>query len=179
MFDRFNRRERIMIICLIIVGILALYYYFLYQPMKENLAFLEQQINMKKKQIDEYLVTIEKLPELRARYAELEYIENEALPVRITSVDEMLQVLEDESKKSGILITSFTPDEQENSTMISMLAEGNFEELVLFLDGIERLNGQIEFRSIRVFRKNQGDDSLNINAKLLFRNDLLIGGAQL
>jgi len=173
-----SRRERIMLICLAIFAIIAVYYYFFYQPIIDKIAFLEQEKVNYQEQINKHIITLSKKPEVEARYAELKYIENEDLANRIGSIDEMLQVLENESDKSGIEITSFVPNEQEKVTMINMVAEGKFSELVLFLEGIKVLNGQIEFKSISVDRKNEEDDLLVINAEFIYHYDLFIGGDQ-
>ncbi len=178
MFDRYSSRERVMIGFLAIIAIIAIYYYFLYQPIIDNRDILEAQKSDSQVEINKQIITLRKMPDLESRYRELEYIENEELSNRISSVDDVLRVLEDESENSGIKITSFVPKEQEKTTIINMVAEGSFEELVLFLRGVKRLEGQIEFADIKLSHKNQENNILIINGIFIYHNDLLFGGDQ-
>lgn len=175
MFSNLSCRERIMLICLVVFAVLVLYYYFFYQPLADNIAVLKEQKFSKEDQISEYLNTISKIPDLEKRYGELKYLEKELKVNQVTTIGEILQIIEDESVKSCIQIRSFVPNEQEKYTQISMLAEGFFEALLPFLDGIGKLMGQIEFNNIMVFKNNQSDYLLNINLELIYHNELLIG----
>lgn len=178
MFSGMSRRERLLVLFLSIFAVIAIYYYFLYTPMLRDIDSYEQEINSLDRQITSHLHTLSNRPELEARYSELKYLEDEELGNRITSIDELLKVLEDESVNSGIKLTSFVPTEEEETTKITMTAEGNFSELVLFLEGISSLNGKIEFDNINVKRKNEEDNHLDIRGNFIFHYDLLIGGDQ-
>lgn len=176
MFSRMSRRDRLLICLVAIVAIGFLFYKFIYIPFNDKLAALDEDIRLKESIIEKHKETIAKMPEMQERYAQLEYIEKEKLPDRITSVDEMLQVLVDESKKSGVLITSYKPTEGEESTEVSIAAEGTYEELLVFLNGIDRLSGQVEFGNITVSRKGTDGNMLNITGSLLFSEEYIIGG---
>lgn len=167
-----------MLIVLVIFGLLAGYYYFLYTPILEDIDQLEARKATLDKEINDNLALLRKKPELEARYAELEYLENDELWDRISSIDEMLQILNDESEKSGIKILSFVPTRNESTTEIEMKAEGYYSDLVLFLEGINSLDGQIEFESINVYKKSEENNLLGINGKYIFDHELFIGGEQ-
>ena len=176
MFSNLSRRERIMLIFLGVFLILALAYYFVFLPKTDEIKQLESQKANKQRQINQYLSTLRDMPELERRYKELEYLKKDKLVRLVRTVDEMLQVLEDEARKSGVKITSFIPVHREDSVEVNMMAEGSFEEFVLFLHGIGKLNQQIEFKKVTVSRKDQGDDKLNINGTYIFHYELIPGG---
>ena len=77
----------------------------------------------------------------------------------------------------GVKITSI-PDDRNDYIQVNMIADGTYEELVLFLEGMNKLKGQVEFKKIIVARKNQGDDSLDINGTIILHKDLFHGGGQ-
>lgn len=175
MLSKLSRRERILLIILVIVAVIAAYYSLLYQPLVSKIARLEEEKIFKENQANQYLITIGRMPALQARYDELKPLRNK-LSTMVTTVDGLLQVLENASAKSGVKITSFIPDERENLIQVNVLADGTYEELLLFLEGIDGLRGQIEFKKIIVARKNQGDDTLNVNGTFILHKDLFPGG---
>lgn len=177
MFSKLSRRERILLIILAIIGVVALYYYFLFLPMADKIALLEDERLFKENQVNQFLIIIGRIPQMEARYEELKPVRNKIANM-VSTVDGLLHVLENASAKSGIEITSFIPDEREEYIQINMLADGSYEELILFLDDIDSLRGQIEFKKIIVARKNEGDDSLNINGTFIIHKDLFPGGDQ-
>ncbi|MFP4017187.1 MAG: type 4a pilus biogenesis protein PilO [Halanaerobiales bacterium] len=176
MFSNLSRRERIMLIFLVVFAILAAYYYALYEPMVENLDSLRQEISDKEMQINRNLAIIAKMPKLEERYDKISYIEDEILKNRIDSVPAILQILEDEAEISGLEIISFSPQEQDEDTRITMEARGYYNQVVNFLDGIKRLDGQIIFNRLSVNKANSEDDLLRINGVYIYKNDLIGGG---
>lgn len=178
MFSNLSRRERIMLIFLGVFLVLALFYYLIFLPKTDEIKYLENQKASKQGQINQYLAILRNMPEIEERYRELEYLKKDEMVRLVRTVDEMLQVLEDEARKSGMKITSFLPVHGENTVEISMIAEGYFEEFVLFLHGIGKLNQQIEFKRISVSRKDQGDNMLNINGTYIFHYELIPGGEE-
>ena len=177
MINKLSRRERILLIILAVVAVIALYYYVLYLPMANKIAALEDEKIYKENQVNQYLIALGRMPALQARYEELKPLRKQ-LVTMVTSVDGLLQVLENASARSGVKITSFIPDDRNDYIQVNMIADGTYEELVLFLEGIKKLRGQVEFKKIIVARKEQGDDSLNINSTFILHKELNHGGGQ-
>jgi len=177
MFNKLSRRERMLLIILAVVAVIALYYYTLYLPLSDKIAVLEDDKAYKENQLNQYLITVGRMPVLQARYEELKPLRLQVTTM-VNSADGLLQALENASVKSGVKITSFIPDNRKEFIQVNMLADGTYEELVLFLEGIKKLRGQVEFKKIIVARKEQGDDSLNINSTFILHKELNPGGGQ-
>ncbi|WP_125990750.1 type II secretion system protein GspM [Halocella sp. SP3-1] len=175
MLSSLSRRERVMLIFLIFFALGAGYYFYIYQPLEENIANLSQLKINKELQINKTTATLRKLPVLQDRYDQLQYIEEELNKNKINSADEMLAVLEGEAGKSGIKISSFIPEEDEKETEISILLKGNYNQLIKFLEGIEKLNGQAEFSNMRIARIAE-NNLLEAFGIIIYHDDLLTGG---
>lgn len=178
MLSNLKRSERIMLIVLGIVIILIAYYYLAYQPMSKKINTLEREVQSKEQTRDAYMEIVRKIPALEERYAQLEYIEKEEYITAIDSVDQLLQVLENEAVFSGIKITSFIPRELEENIDVDMLLEGSYEELIVFLNGIKKLHGMVEFRDISITRLREGNGILEVQGLIIYDEDLSIGGDQ-
>lgn len=175
MLERLSHRERIMLIFLLFFVIIALYYFYLYQPMEENIINLKLEKESKEMKIRENLSILSNMPSVKKRYEELKHLENELEKIKINSSDEVLKVLETEAQRSGIKIISFVPREETETIEISMLANGSYLQLIHFLDGIKKLNGQLEFKTMRI-TKDETSNLLEIYGLFLFSNQAITGG---
>ncbi|MFW6021892.1 MAG: type 4a pilus biogenesis protein PilO [Halanaerobiaceae bacterium] len=192
MFDNLSRRERIMISVLVIIALGAAAYYFAYMPLMERRESLEDQIFNKEGQVDNYKKIISNMDELEEQYSDLQYIEDRIVNRRIYSVEDLLAFLENESTNSGIKITSYVPsviqdsstrDNEENNnqssrTRVNMTAEGTYDELVLFLKGLDKLNWQLEFDNLSIYPQDDNNSLLEMDAVFIYNEDLFIGGGQ-
>jgi|LSQX01.2.fsa_nt_gb Tfp pilus assembly protein PilO len=168
-----------MLIFLGIIIVCIAYYYAAYQPMNKKINVLKRELQSKEQTRDVYMETIRKIPALEERYAQLEYIEKEEYITSLDSVDQLLQILEDEAVFSGIKITSFVPRElEDNIVYVDMMFEGSYDELLVFLNGIKKLHGMVEFGNLIITRLSEGNGILEVEASISYDEDLSIGGDQ-
>ena len=77
--------------------------------MSDKIAVLEDDKAYKENQLNQYLITVGRMPVLQARYEELKPLRLQVTTM-VNSADGLLQALENASVKSGVKITSFIPD---------------------------------------------------------------------
>lgn len=164
-----------MLISLLVFSILASYYYFLYQPMLDEIAIIEKQIKDGRLKIQESIIRAKQKRDLEKKLSEIQLSMEKYSDVSVDSIDGLLQILEKQSSNSGLKIISFQPVKKAEHTEAKMIAEGSYEQLILFLNGLKVLNGQVEFSSLSIYKNQQSEELLTVNAEFLY-SDLSTGG---
>ncbi len=176
MLDNLSRRERIILVIFFITIIVALYYYFLYQPLVIEISETRKKVESSELQIQEYIIKISKKADLEKKYSYLNNFVEDYKEKSIKSVNEMLQVLQEQASNSGIMITSFIPVSKDGHTEVRMTAEGSYQELVTFFNGLKILTGPIEYQLLRITNNQRADGTLTINATFVYDSDIISGG---
>lgn len=172
MLDRLSQRERIMLILFIFISIIALYYFFVYQPLQNKVNNLTNQVEMKGKEFTNILNLIEKLPDLKERYNELIEIEDIMSERESCTAEYILNTIEEKTAQNNIEIISFIPVEEENKIKMNINLSGNYKNYTLFLDSLAGLEYQVEFNRLQLQSYN---DQLILNIILICNTNLKAG----
>lgn len=173
MWDRLSQRERIMFIILGLVIIIAFYYLYLYQPVQTGIKEMMIEKSRKENQLVSALALVKKLPELKERYNELKEIEMKKQKSISLYTEDILQVIEEISKETGVELKSFTPLEKEDSFTLNILMMGYYKEICNFLSGFKRLENQVKFTNLTI-EPNQ--DKLEMRIELFYEKRETDGG---
>ena len=145
MLDRLSQRERIMIIVLVFISIIAFYYFFAYQPLIDKINNLTHQVQMEGQEFTNTLSIIKKLPEVKERYNELKGIEEKMIEREYCTPENILKSIETKANNNNIEIMTFIPDKRENIIRLNIILDGSFKNYCDFLDSISELKNKVEF----------------------------------
>lgn len=150
MWSRINKREKILLIVLLLVGLFYLYYMYLYQPLKVEINELKKEKQLKEARFIEELVLVKELPGLRDRYNKLKEVEKIELKFSTLTPEDFLELLEKISRETGARLTAYIPEKKDNVTILDIAVEGDYRHLNSFLAGLKKLANQLDVNTLIV-----------------------------
>gem|GEM_PF-6268975 len=172
MWDNLSKRERVLLIILLIVIIVVPYYFFIYEPYQQKITDYQQQLSSKERELAITRVYVKKLPDEKKKLEELQ----EATKVLVESdyssegiLDFFLRVTE----KYNLKLVSYSPVERNNEITINGLLEGEFDNLIAFLEDFENTYRDFTYNDLNM-RPQSGLVQLQINCT--YKEELESGG---
>src|SRR6056297_295332 len=154
MFANLSTREKILITIAIIAAVTAVYYFYFYQPLTEEIANLEREKQQKNNRLEIAIGFAEKLPDVKEEYRDL-LAELEARGVYLEK--DMIDLLIDfreASKDNDLKLARFQPNEIENGITMNVNITGGFREVCNLFADLKDWNYWFEFKSLEVSGAN-------------------------
>lgn len=172
MLNNLSLREKVIIFIGIILLLSAVYYFYFYLPLSEELNRLENTLENKRttvKNIEEYISDFD---EVEAKHKELnEKIasfdkedEEEEKEYEVTTTD-LLKYFNDIIEVTDVEMRTFRPTEDEEKVALNFSHSGNFYEIINFFDEIDKFQPDISYESLSL---NTSKDELSSNITLVF-----------
>ncbi|GBD98542.1 Pilus assembly protein, PilO [bacterium BMS3Abin07] len=162
---------RIAIALVPVIIIIAVFFFLFYKPKTAQINKLKSEIVAQEKEIAKDQAMVEKLPELKKRYAELEYslkVLSMQLPEE-SAVSDLLKQISDYGVESGLTITLWKPGAKAkhpsgivNVIPVSVKMVGTYHKLGNFfsiLSGMERI---VNIKRIKLARLSARDKFNNL-----------------
>ena len=172
MLNNLSLREKVIIFIGIILLLSAVYYFYFYLPLSEEINRLKNTLKNKRttvKNIEEYISDFD---EVEAKHKELnEKIasfdkedEEEEKEYEVTTTD-LLKYFNDIIEVTDVEMRTFRPTEDEEKVALNFSHSGNFYEIINFFDEIDKFQPDISYESLSL---NTSKDELSSNITLVF-----------
>ncbi|SHM24003.1 type 4a pilus biogenesis protein PilO [Halanaerobium congolense] len=156
MFKNLSRREKILIVLAFVIALSAVYYFYFYQPLKSEIALMENDRDNKQNRLEIAMSFARRLPEIKEEYknilTELEergdYIDKDVINLLID--------FREISRKNNLNLTLFRPTENANNISMAVNIEGGFREITNLLSDFKEWNYWFEFRDVNISRSENG-----------------------
>jgi Tfp pilus assembly protein PilO len=172
MLSNLNRRELIILSAAIIIIILTLYYVYIYDPLVEDIAQLEDEKANKVSEVEVAQNMVSRLPELRERYQSLTQ-RGDFVNFFNISNDKLLVELKQIADNNNIDLRSFRPNASDTTIDIPMFIESSYYDLNRFLAELKRFEYWMDYKVMTIRPTEQ---NLQVNLSLTFHKEGLIGG---
>ena len=172
MLNNLSLREKVIIFIGIILLISAVYYFYFYLPLSEELNRLENTLENKRttvKNIEEYISDFDEVEskhkELNEKIASFDKDdEEEEKEYEVTTTD-LLKYFNDIIEVTDVEMRTFRPTEDEEKVALNFSHSGNFYEIINFFDEIDKFQPDISYESLSL---NTSKDELSSNITLVF-----------
>ena len=172
MLSNLSKRELIILSIALIIIIFTLYYFYVYNPLTEEINQLETNRNRLSRELRITQDMVRELPELRARYNELT---EKTLYVNYFDIsnDKLLVELKRITDNIDILFRSYKPNASDNTIDIAMFIEADYYELNEFLVELQKFEYWMDYKSMSI---KPMEDFLQVSLSLKFYKKGLMGG---
>ncbi len=179
MFDNLSQREKVLLIVAFLLIILVSYYFYIYQPMKENIARFQQKKSQKNNKLKTARNLARKLPDLKEKYNKLhkQRNKNSGELVQATSTINLLRDIEELTRENGVKLVGFSPAEKENKVNINISFQGNYSQICGLFNDFKKLSNQLEFKNLQLHPQNE--EIINVTMFVIFYKSDLTGGENL
>lgn len=172
MLNNLSLREKVIIFIGIILLLSAVYYFYFYLPLSEELNRLENTLENKRttvKNIEEYISDFDEVEskhkELNEKIASFDKDdEEEEKEYEVTTTD-LLKYFNDIIEVTDVEMRTFRPTEDEEKVALNFSHSGNFYEIINFFDEIDKFQPDISYESLSL---NTSKDELSSNITLVF-----------
>ncbi|OAG27600.1 type IV pilus inner membrane component PilO [Thermodesulfatator autotrophicus] len=138
-----SERDKIIVFCLLIFVPLALYIKLVALPMKDNIERLSKDKIKKEQELQRLKIAARNIKKIREEYSKVENLSKEAeklLPTK-AEVASLLENIDKESKKFNVSVLEIKVLKEEaqdtyKKLPIAMKLEGNFNNIMLFIDSL-------------------------------------------
>jgi len=156
MFRNLSNREKILLLLVFIIAVGAVYYFYFYTPLTEEIARLENERQQKNNRLQVAIGFAEKLPEIKEEYRQIVL----ALEARGVYVDkdliDLLIEFREAAKDNDLNLRLYRPSENDKNISMSVNIEGDFREVCNLLEDFKEWNYWFEFRNVNISRSDQG-----------------------
>lgn len=168
------RQQRIGILAGLIVGLLALDYFFLYSPQSLTISQLTENIGNMQKERDKKKQLVANLPKLEQQLKELDGRLKQAvaqLPDQ-KEIADLLSSISSKARESGLEILIFRPRGENpqdfySEIPVDVVVRGGFHELVAFFDEVGRLHRLVNIRNIEIRNPKVQGERVSLDASTL------------
>ncbi|AEH44395.1 hypothetical protein Thein_0513 [Thermodesulfatator indicus DSM 15286] len=148
-WDALSQRDRIIVLCLLIIVPLALYAKLIALPLKENIDHLFKEKVQKEQELKRLQIAAIKIKKIREEYNKVKILSKEAeklLPTK-AEIASFLENIDRESEKFNVSVSEIKVLKEENKEIykkipLALKLEGNFNNIMLFIDSL-RLKDKI------------------------------------
>lgn len=162
MFANLSTREKILLTIALIAAFVAVYYFYFYQPLVEEISLLESERDQKFNRLEIAKSYALKLPEIKEEYnvlvAELEergvYIDK--------NVIDLLIDFREVSYDNNLKLDRFRPEELEKGIQMEVNISGGFREICNLFFDFNEWNYWFEFKELDI-KRNDSDVAVNMN----------------
>jgi len=168
------RQQRIGILAGLIIGLLALDYFFLYSPQSLTISQLTENIGKMQQERDKKKQLVANLPKLEQQLKELDGRLRQAvaqLPDQ-KEIPDLLSNISSKARESGLEIMIFRPRAENpqdfySEIPVDVVVRGGFHELVAFFDEVGRLNRLVNIRNIEIRNPKVQGERVSLDATTL------------
>lgn len=148
MWNKLSRREKLLLLASGLIIAVALYYFYLYQPLNLEVEMLTKELTIKEQQLDSATVMADKLPLLKKQVGDINNYKTK--DKKLLSSEDLLQILEREAKRFGIKLENFYPNEENNKVRYTILLTGSYQSFIDYLYELEQISFPLEFNSLSI-----------------------------
>ena len=168
------RQQRIGILAGLIIGLLALDYFFLYSPQSLTISQLTENIGKMQQERDKKKQLVANLPRLEQQLKELDGRLRQAvaqLPDQ-KEIPDLLSNISSKATESGLEILMFRPRAENpqdfySEIPVDVVVRGGFHQLVAFFDEVGRLNRLVNIRNIEIRNPKVQGERVSLDATTL------------
>ena len=168
------RQQRIGILAGLIIGLLALDYFFLYSPQSLTISQLTENIGKMQQERDKKKQLVANLPRLEQQLKELDGRLRQAvaqLPDQ-KEIPDLLSNISSKATESGLEILMFRPRAENpqdfySEIPVDVVVRGGFHELVAFFDEVGKLNRLVNIRNIEIRNPKVQGERVSLDATTL------------
>ncbi|MBI3000579.1 MAG: type 4a pilus biogenesis protein PilO [Deltaproteobacteria bacterium] len=168
------RQQRIGLLAGLVVGLLALDYFFLYSPQSLIISQLTENIGKMQQERDKKKQLVANLPKLEQQLKELDGRLRQAvaqLPDQ-KEIPDLLSSISSKARESGLEILNFRPRAENpqdfySEIPVDVVVRGGFHELVAFFDEVGRLNRLVNIRNIEIRNPKVQGERVSLDATTL------------
>ena len=168
------RQQRIGILAGLIIGLLALDYFFLYSPQSLTISQLTENIGKMQQERDKKKQLVANLPKLEQQLKELDGRLRQAvaqLPDQ-KEIPDLLSNISSKARESGLEIMIFRPRAENpqdfySEIPVDVVVRGGFHQLVAFFDEVGRLNRLVNIRNIEIRNPKVQGERVSLDATTL------------
>lgn len=170
MFRNLSNREKILLLLAFIIAVSAVYYFYFYTPLTEEIAQLEAEREEKDNRLQVAVGFAEQLPDIKEEYRQIvleleargEYVDKDLI--------DLLIEFREEAKDNDLELRLYRPTENQDNISMSVNIEGGFREVVSLLEDFKEWNYWFEFRNVNISRS---DDGVMISMNVLYHDRLV------
>ncbi|MFW6028874.1 MAG: type 4a pilus biogenesis protein PilO [Halanaerobiales bacterium] len=171
MFNNLSIREKILLALVFIIAVGAVYYFYFYQPLTEEIANLEREKNQKSTRLDTAIGYARRLPEIKEEYnllvADLEergvYLDKDVIDLLID--------FREAARDNNLDLTLYRPSMVESGISMSIIIDGGFKEVTELFDDFKEWNYWFEFSSLDI--KRNSDDGVTISMNVIYHDQMI------
>ena len=168
------RQQRIGILAGLIIGLLALDYFFLYSPQSLTISQLTENIGKMQQERDKKKQLVANLPRLEQQLKELDGRLRQAvaqLPDQ-KEIPDLLSNISSKATESGLEILMFRPRAENpqdfySEIPVDVVVRGGFHQLVAFFDEVGKLNRLVNIRNIEIRNPKVQGERVSLDATTL------------
>ncbi|SIQ12425.1 type IV pilus inner membrane component PilO [Halanaerobium kushneri] len=170
MFNNLSRREKVLLVLAFVIALIAVYYFYFYQPLKNEISVLKNQRNNRENRLDIAMSFARRLPEIKEEYKNIiaeiesrgEYIDKDIIDLLID--------FREIAKANNLELKLYRPTENQDNISMSVNITGGFREVSNLLEDFKEWNYWFEFRDVNISRSEQG---VLISMKALYHDRLV------
>ena len=156
MFSNLSNREKVLLLLVFIIAVGAVYYFYFYTPLTEEIARLENEREQKNNRLQVAIGFAEKLPDIKEEYRQI-VLELEARGVYVDKdLIDLLIDYREAANDNDLNLRLYRPTENDKNISMSVNVEGGFREVCNLLEDFKEWNYWFEFRNVNITRSEQG-----------------------
>ncbi|CCU79384.1 hypothetical protein HSACCH_01291 [Halanaerobium saccharolyticum subsp. saccharolyticum DSM 6643] len=171
MFSNLSNREKILLTLVIIIAVGAVYYFYFYQPLTEEIANLELEKSQKSARLETAIGFARRLPEIKEEY-QLLIADLEARGVYLDKdVIDLLIEFREAAKDNDVELRLYRPTQIADGISMTVIIDGGFREVTNLFEDFGEWNYWFEFTSLDIQRNSA--DGVTINMGVIYHDQLI------
>lgn len=156
MFNKLSNREKILVVLALVISLSAIYYFYFYQPLNEEIVILEDKKSTKNKRLNIAQSYTKRLPEIKEEYRTIiSDLESRGQYINKDSIDLLIDFREI-AAENNLKLTLFKPKKNDDNISMSINIAGKFRDLTDLLAEFKTWNYWFEFRDINISKSADG-----------------------
>ena len=171
MFSNLSNREKILLAVVFILAVSAVYYFYFYQPLTEEIANLEREKSQKSARLETAIGFAKKLPEIKKEY-QLLIADLEARGVYLDKdVIDLLIEFREAAKDNDLDLRLYRPTQVDDGISMTVIINGGFREVTELFEDFGEWNYWFEFTGLDIQRN--GSNGVTINMSVIYHDQLI------
>ena len=156
MFNNLSTREKILLTIAFILIVSAVYYFYFYQPLVEEIANLEREKEQKSARLETAISFAKKLPEIKEEYEMLVADLRERGVYLNKDVIDLLIDFREAARENNLELTFYKPNPVEDGISMNVVIDGGFREVSNLFEDFQDWNYWFEFQGMDIQRNGDG-----------------------
>lgn len=171
MFNNLSVREKILLALVFILAVGAVYYFYFYQPLTEEIANLEREKDQKSARLETAIGYARQLPEIKEEYNTLVAELQERGVYLDKDVIDLLIEFREASNDNNLNLELYRPSMVDGGISMSIIIDGGFREVTELFEDFSEWNYWFEFTSLDI-RRNDGD-GVTISMNIIYHDQMV------